>query len=224
MVYKQGCTDKELVKRIQRVVGCSPVDGIWGAKTTEAVKVWQKAQGLVDDGLVGPATLAKMGVAPSSIIGIQHGKLFLKKSKRRIDYIAVHCTATPEGVDKSVQKIREEHIAQGWSDIGYHYVITRDGKIHPGRDVDLVGSHVAGYNSNSIGVVYVGGLEYKPGVAYNKLQPKDTRTAAQKEALVSLLRDLRRLYPNAKIQGHRDFPKVNKACPSFDAKKEYSCI
>jgi N-acetylmuramoyl-L-alanine amidase len=222
MVYKQGCTDKELVKRIQRVVGCSPVDGIWGAKTTEAVKVWQKAHGLVDDGLVGPATLAKMGVAPSSIIGIQHGKLFLKKSKRRIDYIAVHCTATPEGVDKSVQKIREEHIAQGWSDIGYHYVITRDGKIYPGRDVDLVGSHVAGYNSNSIGVVYVGGLEYKPGVAYNKLQPKDTRTAAQKEALVSLLRDLRRLYPNAKIQGHRDFPKVNKACPSFDAKKEYS--
>lgn len=224
MVYKQGCTDKELVKRIQRVVGCSPVDGIWGAKTTEAVKVWQKAHGLVDDGLVGPATLAKMGVASSSIIGIQHGKLFLKKSKRRIDYIAVHCTATPEGVDKSVQKIREEHIAQGWSDIGYHYVITRDGKIYPGRDVDLVGSHVAGYNSNSIGVVYVGGLEYKPGVAYNKLQPKDTRTAAQKEALVSLLRDLRHLYPNAKIQGHRDFPKVNKACPSFDAKKEYSNI
>ena len=118
-------------------------------------------------------------------------------------------------------------------DIGYHYVVTLDGRVHLGRDVDQAGAHVSGYNANSIGVVYVGGLENRPGTPYNKLKPKDTRTDAQKEALLSLLIDLRKLYPQAVIQGHRDFsPDRNhngtiepsewiKACPSFDAKTEY---
>lgn len=229
-------------KRIQRVVGCYP-DGIWGKLTTEAVKAWQRSHGLAADGIVGPATLAVMGlsavsqsVSPSLTKDtIVHGDIVLKKSKRRIDYIVVHCTATPEGRDVTVEQIRKEHKEQGWSDIGYHYVVTLDGKAHLGRDADLVGSHVKGFNSYSIGVVYVGGLENKP-LAYSKLKAKDTRTDAQKAELLSLLIDLRKLYPKARILGHRDFsPDTNgdgvispcewiKECPSFDAKNEYSRI
>ena len=229
-IYKEGCTNREMVKLIQKVVGCYP-DGFWGRLTTEAVKNWQRNHGLSPDGLVGPVTLAKMGivatsqaVSPAKQNGIQRQDVFLKKSKRRIDYIAVHCTGTPEGQNKTVDQIRREHKAKGWSDIGYHYVVYRDGTLHLGRDVDISGAHVSGYNPNSIGVVYVGGLENKPGVAYEKLKAKDTRTNAQKAVLMSLLMDLRKLYPMANIQGHRDFPGVKKDCPSFDANKEYRQI
>lgn len=232
-IYKLG-SKGEGVKAIQRVLKVYP-DGNFGPRTQEAVVAWQKEHSLTADGVVGPATLAKMGLSAvgSAVVavaqqqtqqGIQRRDFFLKRSKRRIDYIVVHCTATPEGYDKTVEQIRAEHKKQGWSDVGYHYVVYRDGSVHIGRDVDIAGSHVAGYNSYSIGVVYVGGLENKPGVPYNKLKAKDTRTDAQKAALMSLLMDLRKLYPKAKIQGHRDFPKVAKDCPSFDAKLAYRNI
>lgn len=228
-IYKQGDSG-EMVKRIQKVVGCYP-DGVWGHLTTEAVKAWQKAHKLESNGLVGPASLAAMGLSAAvhaatvgKQTGIQRQNVFLKKSKRRIDYIVVHCTATPEGQDKTVEQIRKEHLAQGWSDIGYHYVIDLQGRVHLGRDVDISGSHVSGYNTYSIGVVYVGGLECDPRKPYNRLKAKDTRTNAQKAALLSLLMDLRELYPKAVIQGHRDFPRVYKDCPSFDAKSEYRKI
>jgi N-acetylmuramoyl-L-alanine amidase len=138
----------------------------------------------------------------------------LKKSKRTINEIIVHCTATPEYRDCTVLDIRRWHLQQGWSDIGYHYVIYRNGQVHEGRDVDIVGAHCAGHNLHSIGVVYVG------GVASDGRTPKDTRTEQQKAALLSLLIDLKKLYPRAKIYGHRDF--ANKDCPSFNATKEYA--
>ena len=137
----------------------------------------------------------------------------LKKSRRRINEIIVHCTATPEGRDYTVADIRQMHKAQGWVDIGYHYLIYRDGSIHEGRNVDLVGAHCQGHNAQSIGVCYVG------GVARDGKTPKDTRTQAQKDALIHLLMQLVRLYPDATIRGHRDF--AAKACPSFDATREY---
>ena len=238
-IYKQGDRGA-VVKQIQKVVGAYP-DGVWGAVTTECVKAWQRKHGLAADGLAGPKTLAMMGIAatvqavtPSRNPGsILHDGIVLKKSRRRIDYIVIHCTATPEGQNKTIDQLRAEHRRQGWSDIGYHYVVDLQGRVHLGRDVDVSGSHVSGHNSNSIGVVYVGGLENKPGVKYDQLKAKDTRTVAQKAALLSLLMDLRKLYPYAKIQGHRDFsPDKNhdgvisadefiKQCPSFDAKEEY---
>lgn len=188
------------------------------------------------------ATIYKQGDRGAVVRQIQKvagaypdGGVALKKSRRKIDWIVVHCTATPEGQARTVEQIRAQHKAQGWGDIGYHYVVTLDGRLHLGRDVDLAGAHVSGHNQNSIGVVYVGGLENKP-IPYNKLKAKDTRTDAQKAALMSLLMNLRKLYPYARIQGHRDFsPDRNgngtiepsewiKACPSFDAKKEYRAI
>ena len=229
-IYKEGSRGA-VVKLIQKAVGCYP-DGVWGRLTTESVKAWQKDHGLVADGLAGPKTLAMMGidaavgaVKPSqNAYTIKHGDIVLKRSRREIDYIAVHCTASREGQEQTVDEIRREHLAQGWSDIGYHYVVTLDGKVHIGRDVDIAGSHVAGFNARSVGVAYVGGVENRPGVPYSQLKAKDTRTQAQKAALLSLLMDLRRIYPNAKIMGHRDFPNVHKDCPSFDAKKEYKHI
>ena len=202
-----------MVRQIQQALGLL-ADGIFGAITEERVKDFQREHGLKADGIVGPATLARL--IPQR----------LKKSKRRIDEIIVHCTATPEGQDKTVAQIRAEHMApvskggRGWSDIGYHYVVYRDGQVVTGRDVEISGAHCTGHNSNSIGVCYVGGVENRPGVPYAQLKPKDTRTLAQKQSLVSLLTELRALYPDARIRGHRDF--ANKACPSFDATKEYS--
>lgn len=239
--YREG--DKgTVVKQIQKVVGCYP-DGVWGKITTECVKAWQKTMRLTPDGIAGPKTLALMGIAAvaqkvtSEKSGTKESMgITLKKSRRRIDYIVVHCTATPEGREMTVEQIRAEHKKQGWSDIGYHYVVTLDGKVHLGRDVDIAGAHVSGYNANSIGIAYVGGLESNPKKTYSQLKAKDTRTDAQKAALLSLIMELRRLYPNAVVQGHRDFsPDKNhngtidpweriKECPSFDAKRVYSNI
>lgn len=202
-LYKIGSRGA-MVKQIQKVVGCYP-DGIFGRLTEESVKAWQEANGLYPDGIVGAKTLAKMF---TGIVG-------LKKSKRRIDLILVHCTATAEGKDFTVDDIRRWHKERGWSDIGYHYVVYRDGSVHEGRNVDISGAHCEGWNAHSIGVVYVGGCE-KDGKT-----TKDTRTDRQKVALLSLLMDLRKLYPYAKIAGHRDYDKRGKTCPSFDAKTEY---
>ncbi len=227
-LYKIGSRGA-VVKQIQGALHLVQ-DGVFGPLTREALMTWQKEHGLTADGIAGPATLAKL--LPTMV-----KKAFaLKKSRRVITDIVIHCTATREGQTITVDQIRVSHKRQGWSDIGYHYVIGLKGEIWNGRDVDLVGAHVSGHNAHSIGIAYVGGLENKPGVPYNKLKAKDTRTEAQKAALLSLLMDLRKIYPKARISGHRDFsPDKNrdgvisenefiKWCPSFDAKKEYSRI
>ena len=236
MTYREGSRGA-IVKQIQKKIGCYP-DGIWGKLTTEAVKAWQRAHGLTADGVAGPRTLAAMGIAAvtpqqeantgglQSVTACYGGKtITLKRSKRRIDEIIVHCTASREGQPMTVEQIRNDHINNNhWSDIGYHLVVYLDGTVHFGRDVDISGAHAEGHNSHSIGVVYVGGLENQPGVAYKKLKAKDTRTAAQKASLLSLLMDLRKLYPKAAIIGHRDVDTHGKECPSFDAKFAYRNI
>ena len=211
MTYKKG--DKgEIVKQIQRALHLLP-DGIFGKITEEAVRAFQSENGLKVDGIVGPATLAKLGIAVAT---------GMKKSKRTITEIIVHCTATPEGKDYTVDDIRKWHTAKppqgrGWSDIGYHYVIDRKGHILPGRDVDTIGAHCEGHNAHSIGVVYIGGVSALNG------KPKDTRTLAQKAGLIRCLTELKSIYPQAKIYGHCDFTK-SKPCPCFDAKTEYASI
>lgn len=135
------------------------------------------------------------------------------KAKRFITEVIVHCTATPEGRNVSVQTIREWHKANGWSDIGYHWVVLLDGTVQAGRPESLVGAHVAGRNANTLGVVYVG------GVAKDGKTPKDTRTPAQKAALLAHVKALIERYPTiAKVSGHNQY--AAKACPSFDVRKD----
>lgn len=133
--------------------------------------------------------------------------------KREINKIIVHCSATREGQDISVETIKDWHLKRGWSDIGYHYVIDINGVLHTGRPIERTGAHCKGHNTGSIGVCYVGGVE-----ADGKT-PKDTRTKEQKAALDNLLYLLTDIFAGATIHGHNEF--ASKACPSFDVQAEY---
>ena len=135
-------------------------------------------------------------------------------AQRKITEIIVHCAATPEGKDFTVDDITRWHKQRGFRTSGYHHVVYRDGSVHPGRPEGEIGAHCTGHNACSIGICYIG------GVAADGKTAKDTRTPEQRKALLMLLRRLRAKYPNAKIHGHRDF--AAKACPSFDATQEYA--
>lgn len=197
IILKKGSKGSE-VKELQKLLHLYE-DGIFGSLTEEAVKEFQKANGLIADGIVGDNTWVKL-------------KGGLVKSSRIINEIIVHCSATKEGQDFTTADIKRWHLARGFSDIGYHYVIYRDGSIHTGRNVNISGAHCVGHNSHSIGVCYIGGLD-------KNLKPKDTRTDAQKDALLKLLKQLKQLYPKAAIYPHSKF--ANKACPCFNAEAEY---
>lgn len=132
---------------------------------------------------------------------------------REIKRIIIHCSASPSGRADTIEDIDRWHRARGWNGCGYHYVIHLDGTVHPGRPESEIGAHCTGYNSTSIGICYIGGMNE------DLRTPADTRTEAQKQALLTLLRELRTRYPKARILGHRDL--AHKACPSFDARKEY---
>ena len=205
MTLKKGMTGLH-VQGLQGLLHIYP-DGKFGPLTEEAVKEFQTAHGLVADGIVGEKTWAALKAA-------EKGEL--KKSTRTIKEIIVHCSATPEGKDYTLDTIRQWHLQRGFSDIGYHYIIHPDGKVEEGRDVNIAGAHCSGHNSKSIGICYIGGMP-----ADNK-KAKDTRTDEQRAILLWLLIKMRKLYPNAKIHGHRDF--AAKDCPSFDATEEYKNI
>ena len=199
MVLKLGNRGNE-VKLLQEKLNLR-ADGIFGPLTEETVKDFQRSNGLEVDGIVGTNTLSKLN---------------LSVNKRNIKELIVHCSATPEGKDYSVDTIRQQQLQRGFYDIGYHYVTYKDAYIHIGRDESIIGAHCTGHNTNSIGICYIGGC------ASDGKTPKDTRTAQQKQSLVKLLKELKTKYPQASIHGHRDFS--SKACPSFDATKEYSSI
>lgn len=132
---------------------------------------------------------------------------------RTINKIIIHCAATPEGKDFTVQQIREWHVkGNGWRDIGYHFIIYRDGSIHKGRAIEQAGAHTSGHNANSIGICYIGGC------AADGKTPKDTRTEAQRAALIKLVAELKASYPSATVHGHNEF--AAKACPSYNVQKE----
>jgi N-acetyl-anhydromuramyl-L-alanine amidase AmpD len=125
------------------------------------------------------------------------------------DYIVVHCAATKATMDVGVREIRQWHVQErGWLDIGYHFVIRRNGTVEDGRPHNVIGAHVEGYNSRSLGICLVGGINSKGA-------PEDNFTPEQMNSLSLLLRAQKRTYPAAKIVGHRDLDS-GKACPSFD--------
>ncbi|NSW46210.1 MAG: N-acetylmuramoyl-L-alanine amidase [Bacteroidales bacterium] len=135
---------------------------------------------------------------------------------RNINYIVVHCTATPQNTTiESIQKYWREVLK--WHAPGYHYIIKSSGELVQLLPIEQVSNGVAGYNSQCINIAYIGGVD-------NNGKPIDNRTPAQKDMLLKLLKQLKQQFPKAIIQGHRDFPGVKKACPSFDAKDEYKNI
>lgn len=148
---------------------------------------------------------------------------------RKIDLIVIHCTASRCTSDLTPTALEREHCTQKMSQCGYHFYIRKNGIIHPMRPLSIIGAHVKGHNSNSIGIAYEGGLNAR-GI------PTDTRTPEQRSALRALLHDLRSNFPNARILGHRDLsPDLNnngiiesceyiKQCPCFDAIPEYADI
>lgn len=130
---------------------------------------------------------------------------------RNINYLVVHCTATqPEAKIKDIQRYWKEKL--GWNNPGYHYLILRDGEVRQLQDENKIANGVKGYNHESVHISYIGGID-KEG------KPVDNRTPEQRHAMFDKLVELSEKYPKAKILGHRDFPGVNKACPSFDVRE-----
>lgn len=139
---------------------------------------------------------------------------------RVINDIIIHCSATKPGVDIGALEIRRYHtspkpLGPGYKDIGYHYIIRLDGSIELGRSVSKAGAHCIGFNAHSVGICYVGGLDQSGEYA-------DTRTRAQKAALIKLIYNLIQMY-HCDVHGHHDYNKT-KPCPCFDAHKEYTNI
>ena len=132
---------------------------------------------------------------------------------REIKFLAVHCTATPQTATVSSIQSYWRNVLK-WKMPGYHFIIKPDGEVVQLLEIEKVSNGVKGFNSVSINISYIGGVD-----SQNK--PIDNRTEAQKKALLDLLKKLKKQFPKAIIQGHRDFPNVKKACPSFDAKEEY---
>ncbi len=219
-----------------------PIDGEMrpGGPTEKAVKVFQSGHGLVPDGKPGKQTqialkqallAPKPGkpepdksaiaqpVPPTSIDQTTAAPppnaeaLALLPTARPIHTIWIHCTATAEGKDYTVADIRAWHKARSFSDIGYHYVVQRSGRIDIGRPVGQVGAHVADHNTGSIGISYIG------GVTADGKTPKDTRTPAQRASLLWLVRQLRSKHKGIKrVRGHNE--AAAKACPSFTVAKD----
>lgn len=148
---------------------------------------------------------------------------------RRISRIFVHCTASWQGTTTE-ESLRKEFKAKGWINPGYHWVIFPDGRIRQLLNEDAVANGIKGYNSRSIHVAWVGGIDkdHPNGI--------DNRTDAQKLALFDILTKLKLKYRDAQIMGHRDIsPDTNhngvidsweriKECPCFDAMVEYMDI
>ena len=127
---------------------------------------------------------------------------------RRIDYIVLHCTATHQNATvESIKKYWRENLK--WRSMGYHVLIQPNGiPVRLAADSEVCNG-VKGYNANSIHISYIGGID-------SKGRPFDNRTQSQRETMRTLVDSYMKMYPNAKVLGHRDFKGVAKACPSFD--------
>ncbi len=159
-------------------------------------------------------------------------------------YIVLHCSDTWPSANFTIEKLAASHKREGFGEYpGYHFYVTRDGTLYYCRPLSVKGCHAKGYNTGSIGVCYEGGRREecrgwhrdgctdcgKRGCQCPKglhlMSPwEDNRTAEQQVTLYELLSTLHALYPTAHICGHRDLPGVKKACPCFDAEREYGRI
>ncbi len=143
---------------------------------------------------------------------------------RKPEYIVIHCTAVPPKVSFTPEKLLAFfYNSNKWDRPGYRHFISRDGTIHTLRafngdeyiDYNEMTWGASGYNNISIHISYDGGLD-------QNMKATDTRTLEQRASLSALVSFYKGLHPTAKVIGHRNLSK--KACPSFDAKVEYSSI
>lgn len=150
---------------------------------------------------------------------IEEHKTFVSYKKRpNTKFLVVHCSATQPKASFTWKTIDQMHRQRGWLGIGYHFVICTDGTIQRGRPLDVIGAHVEGHNSDSVGICLIGGVDTKG-------KSVDNFTNEQKDSLKALLDYLRWLYKDeVSVCGHRDFPAVHKDCPCFDVKNWYRGI
>ncbi len=138
-------------------------------------------------------------------------------------YLVIHCTATQEGMPVTPEMVKAWHTlppprGRGWKQVGYSKLILLDGNVHSfvnENDDEFVDAFeitngVAGINSESLHICYVGGID-------KYLNPKDTRTDEQKLRMRILVYEALQKWPDLKVAGHYHF--ANKACPSFDVEK-----
>ena len=131
--------------------------------------------------------------------------------REQTDIVVIHCAATPSSMDIGVKEIKKWHIDDnGWDDIGYHFVIRRDGTLEIGRDESMIGSHARAVNGTSLGVCLIGG--YGSGGWENNFNNK------QFEALKDITVKLKDKYKIKKIIGHNEVDDI-KQCPSFNVKE-----
>lgn len=134
---------------------------------------------------------------------------------REIKMIVIHCSATRCNVPFTPAQLEAAHVARGFRGTGYHFYITRDGALHHTRPIEQTGAHAKGFNLHSIGICYEGGLSPDG-------KPMDTRTTFQRMALLDVLGILKKVYPQAVIKGHYQLSAdIHKACPCYDAEREY---
>ena len=133
--------------------------------------------------------------------------------RQETDYIVIHCSATKASMDHvDAKEIDRWHRQKGWRKIGYHWVIRRDGIVEEGRELGEVGAHARGFNSKSIGICMVGGVD-------EDMNPENNYTDEQWKSLEDLVRQMKLPYPDAEVLGHCDLPDVSKACPCFNVRE-----
>lgn len=128
-----------------------------------------------------------------------------------VQFLTIHCTATPMGRNDSAQAIEAMDIKR-FGQKSYHLIVELDGTVHRSLEDTELGAHVGGHNHHNIGMSYVGGMDA------GLLRPKDTRTDLQKRAMLAQVKAYMEKYPGIKVLGHRDWAGVAKACPSFDVR------
>ena len=150
------------------------------------------------------------------LAGVENGKHMMSADSVR--FLVLHCSATRCNQDYSVEQMRRDHKARGFYDIGYHFYIRKDGTMSQHRKLLEVGAHARPYNRCSIGICYEGGLDEHG-------KPCDTRTPEQTERIGDVLKRLHKLFPKAKIVGHRDLLGTTpKECPCLDTHAVFGWI
>ena len=157
--------------------------------------------------------------APAALAPAQHVVGTIRQPEGVVDTIWIHCAATrPQWMAghtlaAKVEEIRRWHIALNWRDIGYHWIIDRDGQIAPGRPETVKGSHVRGYNDRSLGICLIGGHGSNATDRF-----EDHFTPQQKTALRHLISDIKSRTPIRAVRGHNEV--AAKACPGFHVDQE----